>query len=324
MARPSQLPHHEAGFIEPMECLPVASVPEGPDWSYELKLDGYRLEAVRDNGRSKLFSRRGHDLTKQFPWVAGALDHLPAGTVIDGELVALASDGRPDFNLLQSYRSANANIILYVFDILVLRNQSLMGLSFVERRTHLEQVVTPGPYIDISQAVTSSVDEMIDFVRTNGMEGIVAKRNSSVYQPGKRTGLWVKRRINAGQEFVIGGFIPSELGVDSLIIGFYRGEHLIYAGRVRAGFVPATRRAIFERIKHLRTPDCPFVNLPEKAEGRWGQGLTVEKMRTCVWIRPEAVAQVEFLQWTEGDHLRHTKFIGLREDKDPREIVKEI
>jgi DNA ligase D-like protein (predicted ligase) len=324
MPRPSQLPHHEAGFIEPMECLPVASVPAGPDWSYELKLDGYRLEAVRDNGRSELFSRRGHDLTKQFPWVAGALDHLPAGTVIDGELVALASDGRPDFNLLQNYRSANANIILYVFDILVLRNQSLMGLSFVERRTHLERVVTRGPHIDISQAVTSSVDEIIDFVRANGMEGIVAKRNSSVYQPGKRTGLWVKRRINAGQEFVIGGFIPSELGVDSLIIGFYRGKHLIYAGRVRAGFVPATRRAIFERIKHLRTPDCPFVNLPEKAEGRWGQGLTVEKMRTCVWIRPEAVAQVEFLQWTEGDHLRHTKFVGLREDKDPREIVKEI
>ena len=80
--------------------------------------------------------------------------------------------------------------------------------------------------------------------------------------------------------------------------------------------MPATRRAIFERVEHLRTPVCPFVNLPEKAEGRWGQGLTVEKMRTCVRIRPEAVAQVEFLQWTEGDHLRHTKFIGLREDKD--------
>jgi len=146
-----------------------------------------------------------------------------------------------------------------------------MGLSFVERRTRLEQVVTPGPYIDISQAVTSSIDEMIDFVRANGMEGIVAKRNSSVYQPGKRTGLWVKRRINAGQEFVIGGFIPSELGVDSLIIGFYRGEQLIYAGRVRAGFVPATRRAIFERIKHLRTPDCPFVNLPERRKGDGGR-----------------------------------------------------
>ena len=92
--------------------------------------------------------------------------------------------------------------------------------------------------------MTSSIDEMIDFVRANGMEGIVAKRNSSVYQPGKRTGLWVKRRINASQEFVIGGFIPSELGVDSLIIGFYRGEHLIYAGRVRAGFVPASRLTV--------------------------------------------------------------------------------
>ena len=199
-----------------------------------------------------------------------------------------------------------------------------MGLPLVERRKHLEHVITSGPYIDISQAVTSSANEMIDFIRAHGMEGIVAKRNSSVYQPGKRSGLWVKRRVNAGQEFVIGGFIPSVLGVDSLVIGFYRGKDLIYAGRVRAGFVPATRRAVFERIRHLRTPDCPFVNLPEKAEGRWGQGLTAEKMRKCIWIRPEAVAQVEFLQWTEGDHLRHTKFIGLRDDKDPRAIVKEI
>ena len=324
MAPPPKLPPQEAGFIEPMECLPVAKIPEGPDWSYELKLDGYRLEAVRDKGQTKLFSRRGHDLTKQFPQVAGALTHLPAGTVIDGELVALAPDGRPNFNLLQNYRSAESQIIFYAFDILVLRQQSLMGLPLVERRKHLEHVITSGPYIDISQAVTSSANEMIDFIRAHGMEGIVAKRTSSVYLPGKRSGLWVKRRINAGQEFVIGGFIPSELGVDSLVIGFYRGKDLIYAGRVRAGFVPATRRAVFERIRHLRTPDCPFVNLPEKAEGRWGQGLTAEKMRKCIWIRPEAVAQVEFLQWTEGDHLRHTKFIGLRDDKDPRQIVKEI
>jgi DNA ligase D-like protein (predicted ligase) len=324
VARPRKLPPNEAGFIEPMECLPVARVPEGPDWSYELKLDGYRLEAVRNKGQIKLFSRRGHELTKQFSHVVGALAHLPAGTVIDGELVALAQDGRPNFNLLQNYRSADSHIIFYAFDILVLRNQSLMGLPLAERRTHLERVITPGPYVDISQAVTTSAEGMINFVRAHGMEGIVAKRNSSAYQPGKRTGLWVKRRINAGQEFVIGGFIPSDLGVDSLVIGFYRGTDLIYAGRVRAGFVPATRRAVYEHIKHLSNPHCPFVNLPEKTEGRWGQGLTAEKMKKCIWVRPEAIAQVEFLQWTEGDHLRHTKFIDLRDDKDPREIVKEI
>jgi bifunctional non-homologous end joining protein LigD len=124
------------------------------------------------------------------------------------------------------------------------------------------------------------------------MEGIVAKRSDSVYQPGQRTGLWSKYRINLGQEFVIGGYVPSHLGVDSLVVGFYRGKDLIYAARVRAGLVPATRREVFEKIKHLKTSRCPFVNLPELAAGRWGQGLTTEKMKECVWLRPELIAQI--------------------------------
>jgi hypothetical protein len=103
--------------------------------------------------------------------------------------------------------------------------------------------------------------------------------------------LWSKYRINLGQEFVVGGYIPSHLGVDSLVVGFYRGKGLIYAARVRAGLVPAMRREMFERIQHLRTPNCPFTNLPELAAGRWGQGLTAEKMKGCVWLRPEVVAR---------------------------------
>ncbi|HMH12607.1 MAG TPA: hypothetical protein VK578_05825 [Edaphobacter sp.] len=151
----------------------------------------------------------------------------------------------------------------------------------------------------------------------------MAKRANSVYQPGKRTGLWSKHRISLGQEFVIGGYVPSNLGLDSIIVGFYRGKDLIYVSRVRAGFVPATRRKVFEQIKHLTTTHCPFANLPESASGRWGQGLTAEKMKECLWLRPEIVAQIEFLEWTSVDHLRHTKFIGLRDDKDPGKVVKE-
>lgn len=160
-------------------------------------------------------------------------------------------------------------------------------------------------------------------MRHHGLEGIVAKRANSVYQPGKRTGLWSKHRISLGQEFVIGGYVPSNLGLDSIIVGFYRGKDLIYVSRVRAGFVPATRRKVFEQIKHLTTTHCPFANLPESASGRWGQGLTAEKMKECLWLRPEIVAQIEFLEWTSVDHLRHTKFIGLRDDKDPGKVVKE-
>jgi ATP-dependent DNA ligase len=164
---------------------------------------------------------------------------------------------------------------------------------------------------------------MLKFVKDHWLEGVVAKRSDSVYQPGQRTGLWSKYRINLGQEFAIGGYVPSHLGVDSLVVGFYREKDLIYAARVRAGLVPATRHEAFEKIKHLKTSKCPFANLPEATAGRWGLGLTAEKMGECVWIRPEVVAQIQFLEWTGADHLRHTKFVALRDDKDPSSVVKE-
>ncbi len=131
---------------------------------------------------------------------------------------------------------------------------------------------------------------MLKFVKTHGLEGVVAKRADSMYQPGKRTGLWSKYRINLRQEFVVGGYIPSNLGLDSLVVGFYRGNDLIYAARVRAGLIRKTRREVFEKIKHLKSGDCPFVNLPESQSGRWGQGLTAEKMKACVWLSAAKLA----------------------------------
>jgi bifunctional non-homologous end joining protein LigD len=312
-----------ARFLECMECLPVPRVPEGPQWSYEFKLDGYRLEAVKSAGKITLYSRRQNVLNTKFPHIAAALRDLPDETVIDGELVALASDGRPNFNLLQNYRSAESHIIYYVFDVMTLEGRDLAQLPLSERREVLRSILPTNEHLGISIAVQMTAQEMIALVREQGIEGIVAKRTDSIYQPGKRTGSWTKHRISLGQEFVIGGYVLSNLGVDSLVIGFYRGSDLIYAGRVRAGFVPATRRQVFEQIKHLKTDRCPFANLPEKTAGRWGQGLTAEKMQECVWLKPEAVARIEFLEWTDADHLRHTKFVSLRDDKDPRKVVRE-
>ena len=319
----SQIAPRTAGFIEAMECLPVSKIPEGANWTYEIKLDGYRLEAVRIAGETTLFSRRKNVLNKKFHYVAEALEGLPNGTVIDGELVALGADGHPNFNLLQNFRSAESRVVYYVFDILIHKNRDLTQLPLSERRKILCNVIEPREHVDLSAVSDTSAAEMLKWVKKNGLEGIVAKRRDSVYQPGVRSGLWSKYRINLGQEFVIGGYIPSNLGVDSLVVGFYRGKDLIYAARVRAGFVPATRREVFERMKHLKTQKCPFINLPEVAEGRWGQGLTAEKMEECVWLKPEGVARIEFLEWTGADHLRHTKFAGLRDDKDPRKVVRE-
>jgi bifunctional non-homologous end joining protein LigD len=311
------------GFIETMDCLAVPEVPDGPEWTYEIKLDGFRVEAVKQHGKVTLYSRRGNVLNAKFPYIATALKELPDETILDGELVALDPKGRSVFNLLQNFRSAEAQIHYYAFDILALRGRDITELPLRERRQILNKTVSVNDHVNLSAVSPGPSAHILDFVKKHRLEGVVAKRDDSVYQPGKRTGLWKKHRISLGQEFVIGGYTAGTHGIDALIIGFYRGKELIYAARVRAGFVPATRRETFAKIKHLKTSTCPFANLPETTAGRWGQGLTAAKMKDCVWLRPEAVARVDFLEWTGADHLRHTKFVALREDKDPRKVVKE-
>jgi hypothetical protein len=141
----------------------------------------------------------------------------------------------------------------------------------------LGKMVPENDHISVS-AVDDSAAHLLTFVKKHGLEGVVAKRSDGVYEPGKRSGSWSKYRLNAGQEFVVGGYTPGTSGFDALIVGFYEGKDLMFAARVRAGFVPATRREVFAQIKHLKTGECPFANLPEKSGGRWGQGLT------AVWI----------------------------------------
>jgi bifunctional non-homologous end joining protein LigD len=127
-------------------------------------------------------------------------------------------------------------------------------------------------------------------------------------------------RLNQGQEFVIGGYTPSPKNFDALIFGYYEVSHLMYAARTRNGFTPASREQLFRKFRGLEMSQCPFVNLPEAHPGRWGQGLTAEKMKECRWLRPQLVANFEFVEWTPDGHLRHSKFVVLREDKTPREV----
>jgi ATP-dependent DNA ligase len=148
--------------------------------------------------------------------------------------------------------------------------------------------------VKISEFVEASAEQMLAAVTEQRLEGIVGKRKDSVYEPGKRSGAWIKHRVNLGQEFVIGGFTPGPHGLDSIIVGYYRDDELIYVARTRNGFVPASRRRIFETLKPLVTDKCPFVNLPETGRARWGEILDAEKMKKCVWVRPELVAVVEF------------------------------
>ena len=319
------LPRREAAFIEPMECLAVPQLPNGSQWVYEIKLDGYRAIAVNSKGKLNLYSRKRKPFHTQYPYIVEALGDLPKNTVVDGEIVALDEAGRPNFNLLQHTRSQASRIYYFVFDLMVYQNRDLTKILFIERRQMMASVLEfRSPRIRIAQHFEISADEMVRAARQQQLEGVIAKRKDSRYESGKRSGSWAKYRLNRGQELVIGGYVPGPQGLDSIIVGYYRGKDLVYIARVRNGFVPATRRQVFEKLRPRLEPNCPFVNLPETHKGRWGDGLTAEDMAKCVWVRPELVAQIEFLEWTESDHLRHSKFAGLREDKVARTVTKEL
>jgi DNA ligase D-like protein (predicted ligase) len=307
-----------------MECLAVPKLPGGSEWLFEIKLDGYRAIAVKSSGTLNLFSRRRNSFNRQYSLVFEALAHLPDNTVIDGEVVALNESGRPDFNLLQHYRAEASRIHYFIFDLLVYNNRDLIQLPLIERRQIMKSVLKlESPRIRIAEYFEASAGDLLSAARAQGLEGVVAKRKDGHYEVGKRSGSWAKYRLNSGQELVIGGYIPGAHGVDAIVVGYYRGEDLIYVARVRNGFVPASRRQIFAKLKPLVISKCPFVNLPEANKGRWGEGLTAADMEKCVWLRPEIVTRIEFLEWTDSDHLRHAKFAGLRGDKNPRSVIKE-
>ena len=145
----------------------------------------------------------------------------------------------------------------------------------------------------------------------------------SIYEPGERSGAWIKLRANMEQEFVIGGYIPGSRGFDALLVGVYENKEFNFVAKVKNGFVPRIRDELFPALKALQTAQCPFKNLPEKRASRWGESLTAEKMQQCRWVRPKLVCQVAFVEWTDAGHLRHCTFVAMRDDKKPAEVVRE-
>jgi DNA ligase D-like protein (predicted ligase) len=308
-----------------MLLLRTDALPSGDDWQYELKLDGYRAIGFKRDGRVHLRSRNDNDFSVRYPAVADALRKLPANTVVDGEIVAFDAEGRPSFGALQNYGSSPAAVVYYVFDVMVLAGRDVMREPLATRRRLLERKVMPRlpEPVRYSAPLDAELPVLVQSVKAHGFEGLVAKRVASVYEPGLRSGAWMKMRVNRGQDFVVGGYTRGTRTFDALVIGYYDGGGLIYAARVRNGFTPATRALLFRKFQGLEIDNCPFVNLPEARSGRWGEGLTRAKMAECRWLKPVLVARVEFLEWTADDHLRHVKFVGLRADADPNAVVRE-
>lgn len=308
-----------------MLLLRTETLPDDPArWAYELKLDGYRAIAFKTDGKVRLRSRNDNDFTNRYPSVVRGLARLPDETVIDGELVAFDDDGRPSFNALQNH-SVSTPVLFYVFDLMVLSGRDLRNEALEMRRRVLEDKIVPvlAEPVRYASEINATLRDLVHSVKAQGFEGVVAKRRNSLYEAGRRSGAWLKMRVNRGQEFVIGGYTIGTKTFDALIFGCYEDDRLLYVARTRSGFTPAARQQLFKRFRGLETAECPFSNLPEERSGRWGQGLTKAKMADCRWLKPELVGQFEFLEWTADNHLRHSKFIALREDKPAREVRRE-
>ena len=300
------------------------------DWIYELKFDGIRLIAVKNGDKVNLISRNKNELSGRFAEVADDLKTLPVDDcVIDGEVVALDEKGGSSFQLLQAHEmeGRRAPIYYYVFDLLQAAGKNVIGLP-VERRKELLAALCQeaGGTIRFSGELGSDPDVLLREVRRLGLEGVIGKQRGSVYEPGKRSGAWIKLKCVNEQEFVIGGFTPPQGArkhFGALLVGYYEKNRLLFAGKVGTGFNTKLLASLHKQLKAERRDDCPFADLPSKQGGQWVQGITPGMMRQIEWVNPMFVCQVKFAEWTREGKLRQPVFVGLREDKKAKEVVRE-
>jgi bifunctional non-homologous end joining protein LigD len=330
-AQLNKLPRAIPEFREPMKALLVETLPRGENWSYELKFDGIRALGIKRKGNVELVSRTGKNLTTKYPQVADALKQLAAREfLLDGEVVALDPEGRSSFQLLQSYEMSGKNkppLFYYVFDLLNLDGRDLAQLPLQQRKALAQTLLAGAPSaLRFSPALKAASEKLMREMKARGLEGLIAKKQDSKYEWGRRSGAWVKFKWTNEQEFVIGGYTPpqgSRSRFGAILVGYYEGKKLLYAGKVGTGFDDKTLDLLYSKFQKLIRSICPFANLPEKLSGSGAKGMTASEMRRCTWLEPKLVCQVRFAEWTRDHHLRQPSFLGLREDRRPEEVVRE-
>ncbi len=318
------------------------TVPESncEEWAYEIKWDGIRALGYARRGKWSMLSRRLEDVTARYPELEGIAKDLSAhAAVVDGEVVTLDEDGRPRFQLIQSRmgltspaavkaKMARQPVDYVIFDLLHLDGECVRDLPYTQRRELLEGLGLDGPRWRVPGYRHSGGADLLEAARRQGLEGIVSKRAESPYRPGKRTGEWIKTRVWRRQEFVIGGYIPGEGSrakrVGSVLVGYYdkrrselrkgRRQTLHFAGGVGSGLKESDLALLTKELRKRERPDTPFeVGAP-----------TGPKARFAVWCEPELVCEVSWTEWTDQRTLRQPAFKGMRDDKDPREVVNEL
>jgi len=318
-------------FIEPMKPRLLEKPPTAGDWMYELKFDGIRAIAVKIDKKVSLLSRNENELTGRFPEIVEAIKDLPAREcVIDGEVVALDEEGRSSFQLLQSLEleERKSPLRFYVFDLLQLDGKSLLGLPLAQRKDLSEKLCENiGEPIRFSGEIGSDATKLLAEVKRRGLEGLIGKQRNSVYEPGRRSGVWIKLKCVNEQEFVIGGYTPPQGArkyFGAILVGYYKDKRLMFAGKVGTGFTAKSLSMLHKKFQQEERDHCPFVDLPSKQGGKWLQDITPSMMRKMHWVDPVFVAQIKFSEWTRDGKLRQPVFLGLREDKKAREVVREV
>src|SRR6185312_13975556 len=301
--------------IKPMLCSLIREPFDDPDFLFEVKLDGYRIIAYVQNGEVTLSSRSGLDYTKKYPSIAEALSAQGSDIILDGELVALNNEGKPDFDALQKNNGKNP-LVFYAFDVLWYKGYDLMGLQLTERKQVLSKAITFNEVIRYSDDFDEGI-RLFELIKKQQMEGIVAKRKSSKYERGKRGNDWLKLPAEKRQEFVVGGWAESSNGraFRSLLFGAYNKDHqLEWIGRSGGGYKEKDMAAILKKLKSLEIDESPFINKVLDTKGA-----------TIHYVKPELVANFKFATWTTSGRIRKpATFLGFRYDKKAKNVIREV
>lgn len=308
--------------LEPMLATLGSAVPSGTDWLYEVKWDGYRALCYIDGGKVRMLSRRGIKLDKQFATVAEALaQSVKADTaIIDGEVVALDENGNPSFQRLQNMTGFGTKpaikgmaapfLNFFAFDLLYLNGYDLRKAALIDRRRLLMSILLPSEIVRYSEHFAGKGAELLKAVRAKGLEGILAKQAQSKYE-SKRSGSWIKIKVTTQQDFVICGYILGEREpFGALVLGYYQEKKPVYAGNVGSGFTQQSLKEVFEKIKPLITKKPVLGDVPKE-------------IGEVTWVKPELVCNVKFTSWTHDNRLRAPVFMGLRNEVEPEEVVRE-
>jgi len=232
--------------------------------------------------------------------------------------------GKPSFQMLQNRAllPRGWSLVYYAFDLLHLNRQDLTRKPLRERRALLEKLLSNSGVL-LSQSLPGTLATIIAAVKQHGLEGVVAKRLDSVYESGRRSHHWLKQPLKPKQDFVIGAFRLDGERLELLLVGYFEKGKLLFASKVHQGLNPANRRALLKALQPFAADKCPFANLPSATSGHWGEGVTAAEMGDYTWLRPQLVAEIKFAEWTTAGILRHAEFVGLRDDKDSTEVLRE-